>query len=293
VNPKQHEEWKNAALREVFIAIASSDRLREVLIFKGARVLNQLLGIERVSLDLDSNMTTDFALEVTDLGAQAQYLEAQLRVALEEHFNHQAVVRYTLASAHVVPNPPHPLGWTAHTARIRLNDAQFARVLGLPSLEVDISPPEKLSAHALHNMQVDNHFVRAYTLERIAGEKLRAFLSSLPAYRAKVRKPGDAIRVKDLYDIARIHRARSTRDEHFWQKAGVDFRLACESRYIDCAGLTTFHENWSGTKATFETDPTLPKNVMFDEVEHTLGEIVAFMERTGVLPFAFPLPAGA
>jgi hypothetical protein len=32
---------------------------------------------------------------------------------------------------------------------------------------------------------------------------------------------------------------------------------------------------------------------MFDEVEHTLGEIVAFMERTGVLPFAFPLPAGA
>lgn len=90
MNPKQHEEWNNAALREVFIAIASSDRLREVLIFKGARVLNQLLGIERVSLDLDSNMTADFALEVTDLGAQAQYLETQLRVALEEHFNHQA-----------------------------------------------------------------------------------------------------------------------------------------------------------------------------------------------------------
>lgn len=55
-------------------------------------------------------------------------------------------------------------------------------------------------------MLVDGHVVMAYTLQRIAGEKLRAFLSSLPTYRRQVKTPGEVVRVKDIYDLACILR---------------------------------------------------------------------------------------
>lgn len=76
--------------------------------------------------------------------------------------------------------------------------------------------------------------MHAYTLVRIAGEKLRAFLSSLPAYRAKVKKPGEAVRAKDLYDISRIRRVHGLEQIEFWRRAGEEFHVACRYRYIDC-----------------------------------------------------------
>jgi len=292
VNPEQFETWKNAALREVIRAIAASPQLRAILIFKGARVLNQWLETERVSLDLDSNLSTEFAVGTADLQAQAIFLEAELERALQDYLRNQRTVRYTLEGVRVV-SKHHPFQWHGHQAKIRLRDAEFAQVLGMPPLELDISAPEKMSVHAVRDLAIDHSSVRAYTLERIAGEKLRAFLSTLPAYRMKVKKPGEAIRVKDLYDLVRIYRARSIRDTDFWEKVGVDFRLACESRFIDCAGLATFQENWPVTRELFEADRTLPKNVRFDEVEMVLVDILQFMTQTGVVPFAFQLNAVA
>lgn len=64
MQPGQFDAWKNDALNEVFVAIAASAALREILIFKGARVLNQRLKFERMSLDLDTNLSADFALEM-------------------------------------------------------------------------------------------------------------------------------------------------------------------------------------------------------------------------------------
>ncbi len=126
-------------------------------------------------------------------------------------------------------------------------------------------------------------------MERIAGEKLRAFLSSLPAYRAKVNKPGNAVRAKDLYDIARIRRSRDLAEQEFWRSVGREFRLACRSRYIDCAGLATFQEQWNVTKATY-SQATIPADIPFDEVEATLSAIIQFFEAENFVPFSFPLP---
>lgn len=289
MKPSQFEEWKNEILREVFIATAASESLRAALIFKGARVLNELMQVERVSLDLDSNLSVEFSLEVTDLQKQNAFLQQQFEEALNQHFRKQKVVRFVVESVRIT-SKPHPHGWNAHDVRIKVRDAQNATVLGLPAIEIDIAAPERLSAHAVGELKVGAYTVRAYTLERIAGEKLRAFLSTLPAYRLKMKKPGEAIRVKDLYDLGRIHRAHSTRDHLFWRKAGEDFRLACESRFIDCLGLPTFQENWPAVKAAFEKNPTLPKNLLFDEAEAALQSIIGFLETERFLPFEFPLP---
>ena len=63
------------------------------------------------------------------------------------------------------------------------------------------------------------------------GEKLRAYLSSLPAYRKKLDRPGEAIRAKDLYDITRIlQREQLPGSTGFWKAALAEFRVCCESR---------------------------------------------------------------
>ena len=287
MRPDQFERWKSDALGEIFAAIAASESLRAALIFKGARVLNLRLDLERQSLDLDSSLTTEFALEITDLKAQADFLQSALGTAFERYFSGQRVVRYTVERV-TLRSREHPLGWDSHAAFIRLRDGQFAGVLGLPVLEIDVSAPEQLSAHAVSDLHIGDHTVRAYTLERIAGEKLRAFLSTLPDYRQKVKKPGEAIRVKDLYDLTRIHRALY--DQEFWRKAAEDFKLACASRYIDCDGLDSFRQNWPVTQQAFTSDPTLPKDITFAEVEAMLTAIVEFLLREKILPLSFPLP---
>jgi hypothetical protein len=98
------------------------------------------------------------------------------------------------------------------------------------------------------------------------------------------------VRVKDLYDLARILRVRPITNRDFWLKASEDFRLACESRYIDCDGLVTFHQVWPATRQAFEDDPTLPKDVPFAEAESALGQIVGLMVKEKMLPLSIPLP---
>ena len=58
---------------------------------------------------------------------------------------------------------------------------------------IDLSAPESLGPLAIADLDVDGRQVVAYTLERIAGEKLRAFLSTLPTHLAKIAKPGAAV----------------------------------------------------------------------------------------------------
>lgn len=198
-------------------------------------------------------------------------------------------MRHTVDSIRVTPKT-HPLGWDSHEIKIKLRDAKYANVLGLPALTIDVSAPEKLSEYAVADLPVANYQVHAYTLERIAGEKLRAFLSTLPAYRTKVKKPGEAVRVKDLYDLARIHEAFPAENTVFWNKVGKDFRLACESRYIDCDGLDAFQENWAFTKQSYDADRTLPADVPFEKAAAALVNIVKYFFRAHIIPFAFPLP---
>ena len=112
----------------------------------------------------------------------------------------------------------------------------MAGVRGLPMLEIDVAAPETLGPDAVETITVKGIPARVYALHRIAGEKLRAYLTSLPAYRRKMQGGDREFRVKDLHDIARILRARPVSDAKFWTEASHEFQLACESRLVDCRG---------------------------------------------------------
>jgi hypothetical protein len=106
-----------------------------------------------------------------------------------------------------------------------------------------------------------------------------------------VKKPGEAVRAKDLYDLSRIRRVHGLEQVDFWKLAGEEFRIACRSRYIDCQGLTTFQEQFEVTRKTYE-EATIPKDIAFAEAESTLVAVVSFWEAQRIVPFTFPLPEG-
>lgn len=132
--------------------------------------------------------------------------------------------------------------------------------------------------------------IRAYSLERIAGEKLRAFLSSLPAYRSKTGRQAGSVRVKDLYDLSLIARRHPPADHGFWLVAGEEFRLACRSRAVDCAGLETFAQQLTATRVAYEQDPTLVPAIPFTEVWGVLASVMEVYLDHGLVPFEFELP---
>ncbi|MBL8869229.1 MAG: nucleotidyl transferase AbiEii/AbiGii toxin family protein [Planctomycetaceae bacterium] len=290
MNPNDSNRWKSQVLDEIFIALAASKQLNGVLVFKGARVLNMRLAGGRQSLDLDSNLATQFVQQYPDREEQRDFLKREITQAVRRYFEAQDVVKFELTSVEFKKKQRenHPMGWDAFDVKLKVNDLR-KHVPNLPAIEIDIAAPEELKPTSVSTIEIGGHHVHAYTLERIAGEKLRAFLSSLPAYRAKVEKPGEAVRAKDLYDIGRIYRVNGLEPSNFWQSAGEEFRIACRSRYIDCLGLTTFQEQWEVTRKTY-TEATIPKDIAFEEAEATLIAIVKFFETNEIVPFAFPLP---
>ena len=292
MNQTDAERWKSQVVDEIFVALAVSEPLKGALIYKGARVLNVRLGGGRQSVDLDSNLAVPFVEKYPDREAQRGFLEEQMTRAVRRHFDRQEPVRYELTALTVRTYPPksHPMGWDAFKVKMNVNDLT-KNVKGLPALEIDVAAPEELLDHSVATIVVGGHRVNAYTLERIAGEKLRAFLSTLPAYRAKVKKPGEAVRAKDLYDIGRIRRIHGLEQVEFWRQVGQEFRVACRSRCIDCQGLATFQEQWEVTRKTY-AGATIPKDIPFEEAEATVVAVVNFLGAQGIFPFTFPLPKG-
>jgi hypothetical protein len=292
MNPQQAAHWKNFVVGETLKAVAAHQPLSDVLIFKGARILNLHLGTNRQSLDIDSNLTPEFTSEHRDLDSQKTWLESQISPALRNYFEKQDPVRFTLLSATVRRDPPkipHPRQWDALVVVIKVQDEKYRQVRNLPALELEIAAPEMLGPHAVTWISLDGLKLRGYALHRIAGEKLRAFLTSLPAYRTKMKSVPRPHRAKDIHDMARILAARPKEQEMFWRQAAEEFQLACQSRYVDCAGMETFLDDWEATRQTYETNVIL-KTVPIQEAEHALRTVVGLFERFHIFPLNFPLP---
>jgi hypothetical protein len=291
MNPGQQREWQDSVLREILRAVASHPPLKEALVFKGARILNLHLGTERQSLDIDANLLVEFQQAHPDHAEQSAWFQEQLEHALRNHFEEQEPVRYGVTSVKVEPSPqkPHPRGWDAFKVAIRVTDERMRGVRQLPTIELDLAAPEELGSDAICHLQVDGAEIQAYSLHRIAGEKLRAFLTSLPSYRNKMLSPERAVRAKDLHDLARILAAKPIDDTSFWTQAGKEFRLACMSRHVDCHGPETFREGWSDTQVAYESDATL-KAVPWSDAEQALEQITKFFDEVSVFPLVFPLP---
>ena len=292
MNIAESNKWKAEVLFQILFALASSKELKDVLVYKGALILNKRLGTERMSLDIDSNLLQAFVLAYPEKKEQEVFLETTLNKAISKYFNRQEPVRYEVSSIKIQRSPiiDHPLGWDAFSIKINVTDYLNRGVRGLPALSIDVAAPETLTENSVSDIELGGHVVSAYTLERIAGEKMRAFLSTLPAYRAKVKKPGEAVRVKDLYDLAQILKVKPIDDEYFWGLAGNEFKLACSSRFIDCEGVVTFKENWKETQKAYADEPMLPKDIQFDEIEKGIASIIQFLSRNNITPFDYPLP---
>lgn len=211
---------------------------------------------------------------------------------MRRYFERRVPVRFELVAVNVERQPPrgHPRGWTAFLIRVQVRDNLRAGVLGLPRLEIDVAAPETLGLDAVETMAIKGLHARVYALHRIAGEKLRAYLTSLPTYRRKMLGGRREFRVKDLHDLARILRARPATDLGFWTKARREFDLACESRLVNCRGLESFMESWPLARERYEADTKLG-TVPFAEAEDALKAVVALFESRGVFPLAFPLAA--
>ena len=263
-----------------------------MLVFKGARVLNERLHeLGRRSLDIDSNLVQSFVDAVPEPALRRESLERELRTAMSRHFDAQSPVRYSVERIRIEPQPPadHPRGWDGYDVRISVSDLARRGVRGLPSLTLDIAAPEQLREDSIAPLTIGAATVLAYTLERIAGEKLRAFLSSLPEYRAKMNRRGEIVRAKDVFDLARIVRVRPVTDRQFWLRAGDEFRLACESRFIDCRGIESFEQDLATTESSYRNDATIPDDPGFHEAWPAIGEIVASLEANGIVPFECPV----
>ena len=207
MNKQDQNRWKCEVLTLVLEALSLSERLKPILVYKGARILNLRLGtLSRQSLDIDSNLNVDYKLycQEEDIG---ELLETEFSTALKKFFSKQKPVRYRVENIRVKKNPSngqHPFGWSGFKAKINILDQKVV-VRNFSRIEIDIASPEKLGLNAVSDLRLsDECVVSAYTLERIAGEKLRAFLSSLPKYLAKIGRRNDTVRVKDLYDLSRI-----------------------------------------------------------------------------------------
>lgn len=295
MNSEEQSRWKSEALDTIFEALAASEALTSLLVYKGARVLNRRLHTsDRQSLDIDSNLMAHAAAGM-DREEQTQVLRREIETALRTFFESEDPVRYDLERVRVKPEPrlgrSHPMGWDAFNIKVHVRDLRRADGMGLPGLEIDVAAPEALLDGSTAPLVIGDHEVIAYSLPRLAGEKLRAFLSSLPEYRMKLKRPGDAVRVKDLYDVCRIAREYPPdQEEAFWRRAGAEFRVACESRYVDCGGISTFEQHLDVIQQMYETSPTLPKDISFDEAWGVVRVVVGRFEAWDVVPFTFPLP---
>jgi hypothetical protein len=144
MNSNQRDNWKFTVLSEVLIALAKNDQIRANLIFKGAFILNRHLNTQRKSLDIDSNLDFDFALQHPEREAQKVFLDEHVKQAISRHFEAQNPVRYELKALRIElsPRTSHPLGWDAFQITLSLTDHAHAGVRGLPTLTVDVAAPE-------------------------------------------------------------------------------------------------------------------------------------------------------
>jgi len=163
----------------------------------------------------------------------------------------------------------------------------MADVRGLPVLEIDVAAAETLGPGAVETLTMEGIPARVYALHRIAGEKLRAYLTSLPSYRRKMEGGDREFRVKDLHDITRILQARPATDRKFWSDAGQEFQLACASRLVDCRGLESFMEDWPLARERYEKDGSL-KSISFAEAESALQVVVGMFEQQKIFPLEYP-----
>jgi hypothetical protein len=157
--------------------------------------------------------------------------------------------------------------------KLVIRDPSQANVRSLPPALLEVAAAESYGPDAVEWRDFLGAPALVYSLHRIAGEKMRAYLTSLPEYRKKMHGGTREFRVKDLHDLARIVRQHPLEDLAFWGKVSEEFKLACESRYVDCNGPATFLQDWAQVRLRYEQDRHL-SSISWTEAETALNQIL-------------------
>ncbi len=291
MNPLQRERWVSEVLREVMTALMHDESLRQALVFKGAWTLNLHLGESRHSMDIDATAEPGWVKEMGSLESQEAFLKEHLQRAVRRHFEKQNPVRYSLEDAKFErnPMPQHPRGWDMIQVKLVIRDHTLTHVRSLPSAVLEVAAAESYGPDAVEWRDFLGSPARVYALHRIAGEKLRAYLTSLPEYRMKMHGGTREFRVKDLHDLARIVRQHPLEEVLFWEKVSREFRLACESRFVDCVGHATFLQDWAQVRLRYEQDRHLSV-IPWPEAEAALNQILKSITANAGFPWFFKVP---
>ena len=218
MNSEDADLWRSEVLDEVLIALASDAELTGALVFKGARILaRRLPEAQRRSLDIDTNMTEGFVATYPNREQQRTYLSGKIERAIRDHFRRQSPIRFEITQfvLKCQPKNDHPRGWNAFLLKIHVKDLKRSTTKSQPPVEVDIASPEALLPSSIEPLEVAGRVINAYSLPRLAGEKLRAYLSSLPTHARQIWNAGTTVRAKDLHDLAMVARTHgSLKTEH-------------------------------------------------------------------------------
>ena len=211
MHPQEAEDWKEEVLGEVFRSLAGHPPLHSMLVFKGARVLNERLHeLGRRSLDIDSNLVQSFVDAVPEPALRQESLERELWTAMSRHFDAQSPRQVSVERIRIEPQPPadHPRGWDGYDVRISVSDLARRGVRGLPSLTLDIAAPEQLREDSIAPLTIGaatGPGVYAGTHRR----REAACVSQQPAgIPGQDEQTGGNCRAKDVFDLARIARVR-------------------------------------------------------------------------------------
>lgn len=292
MNPLQRERWVSEVLREVMTALMHDESLRQALVFKGAWILNLHLGESRHSMDIDASAEPGWVKEMGSMKNQEAFLREHLPSAVRRHFERQNPVRFTLEDTKFERNPmhQHPRGWDMLQVKLVIRDPSQANVRSLPPALLEVAAAESYGPDAVEWRDFLGAPALVYALHRIAGEKMRAYLTSLPEYRKKMHGGTREFRVKDLHDLARIVRQHPLEDLAFWGKVLEEFKLACESRYVDCNGPATFLQDWAQVRLRYEQDRHL-SSISWTEAETALNQILKGISANAGFPWRFEVPA--
>lgn len=278
--PGQVEAWTQGAIDLVLQSIAASPSLRSWIVLKGAQALRLHLSGGRRSKDVDGYLTREFEQQAGTLEERRERIREELRSMLLQSLALLQRTDLSVSRVEVREFRDERTGEVFPEFVLVVYLRQENRVR--PPLPLELSPSEP-SSQLPQTFALGSASILVQPLERVCGEKLRAFLSSLPSHRRRMGERPHAARVRDLYDLAQVARLRPTVQSPFWEAVSQEFVLACRSRKVECAGMESFAEGWENTRRAYEREPAY-RDIGFDEVHQVLLSLVSVFAAIGVLP---------
>ncbi|MFC1705930.1 nucleotidyl transferase AbiEii/AbiGii toxin family protein [Planctomycetota bacterium] len=223
-------------------AVAGHDKLKQVLVLKGAYATEAITGTERSTTDIDLTARQDFC---TFDQAGEESLKHLFFVAVEQHLEvHDRDWTLETTSARKKPKGNrHPFGWDGFFVKVTL----LYRRREQQVVELDVSFGDFTSG-TVHleccttglrlTEEQSTHVLEAYSPEQVIAEKLRAFLQQLPTHRKKIGARANPPRVRDIRDIAVL--MDSTEDALDWESLAASFRDKCAAKSVDCRSPADF-----------------------------------------------------